>query len=373
MKLETLAVHAGYHVDSSTGAIIAPVNLSMTFERSTEGSYPGGFIYSRLNNPNREALEQCAAALEGGAAAAAFSSGSAAAMSLFQALSPTDHVIAPKDAFYGTGDVLRDVFARWGLESTFVDMTDPDSVRKAIQPKTKLVWVETPSNPLLKITDIAAVADMAHEAGALCVCDNTFATPVLQSPFQFGADLIVHACAKYLGGHCDAAGGLVIARDDNCFFHKVRKVQVTGGAVPAALDCWLVRRGIRTLPCRMRGHCDNAMRIARFLCQNEAIEAVYYPGLPGHPGHKIAARQMSQFGGMISFQIRGDRKRALEVVSKAQVFTRASSLGGTESLIEHRASLESGGMRTPENLIRLSVGLENGEDLVEDLAQALAV
>jgi cystathionine gamma-synthase len=373
MKLETLAVHAGYHVDSSTGAIVAPVNLSMTFERAADGSYPGGFIYSRANNPNREALEQCAAALEGGAAAAAFASGSAAAMGIFQALSPTDHVIAPKDAFYGTGDVLRDVFARWGLETTFVDMTDPANVRKAIQPKTKLVWVETPSNPLLKITDINAVADIAHEAGALCVCDNTWATPVLQSPFQFGADLIVHASAKYLGGHCDAAGGLVIARNDDCFFKKVRTVQVTGGAVAAALDCWLVRRGIRTLPCRMRGHSENALRIARFLCQHDAVEAVYYPGLAGHPGHKIAARQMSQFGGMVSFQVPGGRERAFEVVSKTRVFTRASSLGGTESLIEHRASLESGGTRTPENLIRLSVGLENGEDLVEDLAQALLI
>src|SRR5258708_3091574 len=196
MKLETLAVHAGYQVDSSTGAIIAPVNLSMTFERAADGSYPGGFIYSRLNNPNREALERCAAALEGGAAAAAFASGSAAAMSVFQALSPTDHVIAPKDAFYGTADLLRDLFARCGLETTFLDMTDATNVRKAIQPNTKLVWVETPSNPLLRITDIAAVATIAHEAGALCVCDNTWATPILQNPFQFGADLIVHASAK---------------------------------------------------------------------------------------------------------------------------------------------------------------------------------
>jgi cystathionine gamma-synthase len=371
MKLETLAVHAGYHVDSSTGAIIAPVNLSMTFERAADGSYPGGFVYSRLNNPNREALERCAAALEGGAAAAAFSSGSAAAMSVFQALSPTDHVIAPKDVFYGTADLLRDVFARWGLETTFLDMTGPANLRKAIQPNTKLVWVETPSNPLLKITDIAAVADIAHEAGALCVCDNTWATPVLQHPFQFGADLIVHASAKYLGGHCDAAGGLVIARNDDCFFSKVRKIQTTGGAVAATLDCWLVRRGIRTLPYRMRGHSENAMRVARFLCQHEAVKAVHYPGLAGHPGHKIAARQMSQFGGMISFQIRGGQEKAFEVVAKTRLFTRASSLGGTESLIEHRAYLESGGMRTPENLIRLSVGLENGDDLVEDLAQAL--
>jgi cystathionine gamma-synthase len=371
MKLETLAVHAGYHVDSSTGAVTAPVHLSMTFERSVDGSYPGGYFYSRVNNPNREALEQCAAALEGGAAAAAFASGSAAAMSVFQALAPTDHVIASKDVFYGTSDLLRDLFARWGLETTFVDTTDPANVRKALQPNTKLVWVETPSNPLLKITDIAEVAALAHEAGALCACDNTFATPVLQNPFRFGADVIVHASAKYLGGHCDAAGGLVISRKDDSFFAKVRKIQVTGGAVAAALDCWLVRRGIRTLPYRMRGHSENALKIARFLCQHDGVEAVHYPGLAGHPGHAIAARQMTQFGGMLSFQVNGGRESALQAVAKARIFTRASSLGGTESLIEHRASLESRAARTPENLIRLSVGLENGDDLVEDLAQAL--
>src|SRR5262249_44871490 len=261
------------------------------------------------------------------------------------------------DVFYGTADLLRDLFARWGLETTFVDMTYPANVKQALQPNTKLVWVETPSNPLLKITDIAEVASITHEAGALCVCDNTWATPVLQSPFRFGADLIVHASAKYLGGHCDAAGGLVIARNDDCFFAKVRKIQTMGGAVAAALDCWLVRRGIRTLPYRMRGHSENALKIARFLCQHEAIEKVHYPGLAGHPGHKLAARQMTQFGGMISFQVKGGLEKAFQVVSKAKVFTRASSLGGTESLIEHRASLESRAMRTPENLVRLSVGL----------------
>jgi cystathionine gamma-synthase len=371
MKLETLAVHAGYHVDPSTGAVAAPVHLSMTFERSVDGTYPGGYVYSRTNNPNREALEKCAAALEGGAAAAAFASGSAAAMGVFQTLSPTDHVIAPRDVYHGTSDLLRDVFARWGLETTFVDMTDPANVRKALQPNTKLVWVETPSNPLLKITDIAGVAAIAHEAGALCACDNTWATPALQNPFLFGADLIVHASAKYLGGHCDAGGGLVIARNDDSFFAKVRKIQTMGGAVAAALDCWLVRRGIRTLPYRMRGHSENALKIARFLCQHDAVEAVHYPGLPGHPGHKIAARQMSQFGGMISFQVKGGPENAFQTVARAQVFTRAASLGGTESLIENRASLESRATRTPENLVRLSVGLENADDLVEDLAQAL--
>jgi cystathionine gamma-synthase len=280
-------------------------------------------------------------------------------------------VIAPKDVFYGTTDLLSDVFARWGLETTFLDMTDLAKVRKAIQANTKLIWVETPSNPLLRITDIAAVSAIAHDAGALCVCDNTIATPVLQSPFRFGADLIVHASAKYLGGHCDAMAGLVIARHDDSFFAKIRRVQTIGGAVPAPLDCWLVRRGIRTLPCRMRTHSENALGIAKFLCRHEAVAAVHYPGLPVHPSHDIAARQMSHFSGMVSFEVKGGREQAFQVVGKAQVFTRASSVGGTESLIEHRASQETGGTRTPQSLIRLSVGLENVEDLVEDLAQAL--
>src|SRR5260370_4195774 len=227
MKLETLAVHAGYHVDSSTGAIVAPVNLSMTFERSVEASYPGRYTYGRVNNPNREALEKCAAILEGGAAAAAFASGSAAAMSVFQALAPTDHVIASKDVFYGTSDLLRDLFARWGLETTFVDTTDPANVRKALQPNTKLVWVETPSNPLLKITDIAEVAELAHEAGALFACDNTFATPVLQNPFRVRADVIVHASAEDPGGHCYASGGLVISPRDHSFFANVTQFPTT--------------------------------------------------------------------------------------------------------------------------------------------------
>jgi cystathionine gamma-synthase len=372
MKLETLAVHAGYQVDAATGAIIAPLNLSMTFERSVDGSYPSGYVYSRVNNPNREALEKCAAAIEGGSGAAAFSSGTAAAMAIFQALSPTDHVVAPHDVFYGISDLMRDLFARWGLETTFVDMTNHECLRKAIQANTKVVWIETPSNPMLRITDIAAVAAIAHEGGALCVCDNTFATPVLQSPFRLGADLILHASAKYLGGHCDAGGGLVIASHDDSFFGKVRRIQSTGGAVPAALDCWLVRRGIRTLPYRMRGHSENAMKIARFLEGHDAVEAVLYPGLTNHPGHEIAALQMSQFGGMLSFAVKGDAARAFEIIGRTKVFTRASSLGGTESLIEHRASLESRPTRTPGNLIRLSVGLENSDDLIEDLDQALA-
>jgi cystathionine gamma-synthase len=386
MKIETLAVHAGLEVDPATGAVTPPIHLSTTFEREADGSYPHGFIYARSGNPNRQSLEKCLCEMEGGAAAAAFSSGSAATAAVFQALSSGDHVIAPGDCYHGTAALLRDVFARWGLEATFVDMTDPAQVQRAIRPNTRLVWVETPSNPLLKVTDIARAAAIAHEAGALCACDNTWATPVLQRPLELGADLAVHATTKYLGGHSDVLGGAVVARAEDDFFARVRKVQTTCGAVPSPFDCWLTRRGIRTLPLRVRAHSENAMRVAAFLSEHPRVEAVHYPGLKGHPGHEVAARQMrlpsplgeglggegmSAFGGMVSFQVKGGREDAVKVAARVKLFTRATSLGGTESLIEHRASIEGPSTRTPDNLLRMSIGLENGDDLIEDLAQAL--
>lgn len=370
MKIETLAVHAG-QTDNGTGAVTPPIHLSTTFERAVDGSYPHGYIYSRVNNPNREALEKCLCALERGAAAAAFSSGSAATMSVLQALSPGDHVIAPADAYHGTTRLLREVFASWGLDASYVDMTDPAQVLNAVQPNTRLVWVETPSNPLLKITDIARIADIARQAGALCVCDNTWATPVLQRPFELGADLVVHATTKYLGGHSDTLGGAVIARADSEFFQKIRKIQAVGGAVPSPFECWLVLRGIRTLPYRMRAHSENAFKVASFLSGHPGVAAVNYPGLKEHLGHDIASRQMALFGGMVSFQVHGGRERALAAAARVRIFTRATSLGGAESLIEHRASIEGPGTRTPDDLLRLSIGLENADDLVEDLAQAL--
>lgn len=371
MRIETLAVHAGHAIDPSTGAVTPPIHLSTTFEREADGSYPRGYIYVRNNNPNRMALEECLCALEGGAAAAAFASGSAATMSVFQALSPGDHVIAPTDAYHGTSRLLREVFAPWGLETTFVDMTDPAQTEQAVQPRTRLVWVETPSNPLLKVTDIARIAEIAHAAGARCVCDNTWATPILQRPFELGADLIMHATTKYLGGHTDVMGGAVVARVEDEFFQRVRKLQAQTGAVPSPFDCWLVLRGIRTLPYRMRAHSENAMRVAGFLSRHSGVEAVHYPGLKEHPGHGIAARQMGAFGGMASFLVKGDRDTAMGVAARVRIFTRATSLGGTESLIEHRASIEGPGTRTPDNLLRLSIGLENADDLIEDLARAL--
>ena len=371
MKIETLAVHAGHSVDLATGAVTPPIHLSTTFAREADGTYPRGYLYSRTSNPNREALETCLSALESGAAAAAFSSGSAATMSVFQALAPGDHVIAPNDAYHGTARLLRETFVPWGLQTNFVDMTDPIQVQWAVRPNTKLIWVETPSNPLLKITDIARISEIAHEAGALCACDNTWATPILQRPFELGADLVMHATTKYLGGHSDVLGGALITRAEGEFFQRIRKIQVNGGAVPSPFECWLVLRGIATLPVRMRVHSENALKVATFLRGHPGVQAVHYPGLEEHPGYAIAARQMALPGGMLSFQMKGGRDRAFEVAAKVRIFTRATSLGGAESLIEHRASMEGSETRTPDNLLRLSIGLEHPDDLIDDLAQAL--
>jgi cystathionine gamma-synthase len=370
MKIETLAVHAGHTIDPATGAVSAPIHLSTTFERDIEGTYSRGFMYTRNNNPNREALERGVSLLEGGEAAAAFASGTAAAMALFQALAPGDHVLAHVDAYYGTSRLLREVFLRWGLEADFIDMSNLEEVKKALRPQTKLAWVETPSNPLLKIVDLAAVAEIVHGTGVFCVCDNTWA-PVLQRPFELGADLILHSTTKYFGGHCDVAGGIVVAKKESEFFQRVRTIQYSGGAVPSPFDCWLILRGMRTLPWRLRAHSENGIKVAEFLAQHPKVESVHYPGLRSHPGYELARRQMSMFGGMLSFQVNGGGEAALSVAAKTKIFTRATSLGGVESLIEHRASIEGPGTTSPENLLRLSIGLENADDLIGDLDQAL--
>ena len=370
MRIETLAVHAGHSIDAATGAVSAPIHLSTTFERDVEGSYSRGFMYTRNNNPNRQALEQGVAALEGGAAAVAFGSGTGATMAIFQALSPGDHILAHVDAYYGTARLLHDIFLRWGLQADFVDMSDLAAVKKALRPKTKLAWAETPSNPLLKIVNLGAVAEIVHDAGAVFVCDNTWA-PVLQRPFDLGADLTLHSTTKYFGGHCDVAGGMVVSKTDAEFFQRIRGIQYIGGAVPSPFDCWLILRGMRTLPWRMRAHSENAMKIAQFLAQHRQVERVHYPGLTSHPGHEIAKKQMSQFGGMLSVQVKGGENAAIALTAKTKIFIRATSLGGVESLIEHRASIEGPGTKSPENLLRLSIGLENADDLIEDLDQAL--
>ena len=371
MKIETIAAQAGHGVDPATGAVAPPIHMSTTFQRDPDGSYPRGYVYARTDNPNRRALEQCMVRLEGGAAAAAFSSGAAAAAAVFQSLSPADHVLAPSDCYHGTSRLLREVFQPWGLEVTFADLTDIDELKQAIRPNTKLLWVETPSNPLLKITDIAGVSSIAHEIGALCVCDNTWATPVLQRPLESDADIVVHSTTKYLGGHSDVMGGVVVARTEDDFFGRVRNVQANYGAVPSPFDCWLVVRGIRTLHLRMRAHSENALELAQFLNQHPRVQAVHYPGLAAEAGLDLAQRQMSAYGGMLSFEVKGAREQAMAVVAKVGLFTRATSLGGTESLIEHRASVEGPESATPDNLLRVSVGLENVGDLIEDLAQAL--
>ncbi len=371
MKIETLAVHAGHSVDPSTSAVTPPIVLSTTFERQTDGTFPHGYIYTRSNNPNREAVEHCLSTLEGGAVCCAFSSGSAATTAVFQALRPGDHVIVPDDVYHGMIAILRDLFGPWGLEMTSVDMTDIAQVRRAVRANTRLIWVESPSNPLLKVTDIAAVSEIAHDAGAQCAVDNTWATPILQRPLELGADLVVHSTTKYLNGHSDVLGGAVIARADTETSRRIAQIQRSGGAVPSPFDCWLLLRGIRTLPWRMRGHCANTLEVAVFLSLHPRVEVVHYPGLQQHPGHEVAARQMAGYGGMLSFGVRGDREEAMQVVARVQLFTRATSLGGTESLIEHRASVEGPASRTPQNLLRCSIGLENAEDLVADLEQAL--
>ncbi|MEO8334509.1 MAG: aminotransferase class V-fold PLP-dependent enzyme [bacterium] len=371
MRIETLAVHAGHAPDPSTGAVTTPIHLSTTFEREPDGGYRGGHMYSRTSNPNRSALEEALTVLEHGTAALAYSSGSAASMAVFQALAPGDHVIAPDDVYYGTLRQLREIFAGWGLEMDVANMTDLDDVARLLRPTTRIVWVETPSNPLVRIVDIERLAALAHTVGARCVVDNTWATPVLQLPLDLGADIAMHSTTKYLGGHSDLLGGALIARNNDDFVERLSLMQKIGGAIPSPFDCWLLLRGIRTLPLRMRAHCENAMLVARYLESHSAIEAVHYPGLESHSGHDIARRQMSDFGGMMSIQLRGGEHAALELTRKLTLFTRATSLGGTESLIEHRASVEGPTTMAPVNLLRISIGLEHPDDLIDDLQQAL--
>ena len=371
MKFETLAVHAGLHVDAATGAVTPPIHLSTTFERDADGTFPHGFSYGRDANPNRRALEECLSLLEGGAAAVAFSSGSAATYALFQSLAPGQHVIAPYDAYYGTNKVLREHLGAWGLEHTLVDTTDVDAVRSAITSETALIWIESPSNPLIRITDIRAVCDAAHETGARVACDNTWCTPVVQRPFDLGADFVMHSTTKYLGGHSDVIGGVVIAREGGAGIDRIRAIQKDAGAIPSPFDCWLIMRGVRTLPYRMRAHAANAQAVANFLAQHPAVDVVHYPGLASDPGHAVASRQMTSFGGMLSFEVRGAREEALRVTGGVKIFTRATSLGGPESLIEHRASVEGPNTRAPESLLRCSIGLEHADDLIADLESAL--
>jgi cystathionine gamma-synthase len=371
MKIETRAVHAGRAPERGTRDVTPAIHLSTTFQKADDGSLPGGYLYSRPNNPNRESLEEALASLEGGAAALCFSSGSAATLGLLHALLPGDHVIAPDDAYYGTAILLNTHLRDWGLKSTLVDMRDPGAIERALTPKTKLIWAETPSNPMLHVTDIHAVAAIAKKAGALLAFDNTWATPLLQRPLEMGADVVMHSVTKYLSGHSDVLGGTLVFRETNALFEKVRAIQHEGGSVPSPFECWLTLRGLQTFPYRVRAHSESAQRVAEFLSRQPKIEAVHYPGLPSHPGHKIAASQMSSFGGMMSIQVKGGQAEAFKLCAAVKLFTHATSLGGAHSLIEHRASVEGPTTKSPVNLLRLSIGLEHPDDLIEDLEQAL--
>jgi cystathionine gamma-synthase len=371
--LQTQSIHAGRTVDPSTGAVTPPLHTSTTFERDIDGEFSRKFAYIRAATPNRDSLEACITALEGGDETISFSSGMAASLAVFQSLAPKDHVLLHRDVYYGVRELMEGFFAKWGLAHTFLDMRDIDEVRRACRPETKMFWVETPTNPLIEVVDIRSVAEAARAAGALLVCENTFATPVLQRPFELGADMVVHSLTKYLGGHSDAMGGSVTIKNKPDLVAQIRDFQHTGGAILSPFDCWLILRGVQTLVPRVKLHCENARRVAEFLSTHKNVVKVRYPGLPDDPGHQIAKSQMKDFGGMLSFEVRGERAQAFAVANALRVILRATSLGGTHSLIEHRASIEGKTTRAPESLLRLSVGLEDSSDLIQDLDQALAV
>lgn len=370
MRIETLAARAG-HAPDATGAVAPPIHMSTTFEREADGSYRGGYIYSRYSNPNRNALEASVAALEGGAAGFCFSSGSAATMSMIQALGPGSHIVAPDDAYFGTTKLMREIFGPWGVEVTLVDTTDLGAVKAAIRANTRAVWIETPSNPLLRVSDIAAIAKIARAGNAVTVVDNTWGTPVLQRPLELGADVVMHSTTKYFGGHSDVLGGALVCRTDNELSQKLRAVQMAGGAVPSPFECWLLVRGVRTLPVRVKAQCANAAELAAYLAKHPTVKAVHYPGLSSHPQHDLAKRQMSGFGAMMSVQAGSTADESRAIASRLELFTQATSLGGTESLVEHRASVEGSGTLAPANLLRISVGLENPADLIADWEAAL--
>ena len=374
---ETRAIHAGYEPDEATGAVIPPIYATSTYKQDGVGGLRGGYEYSRSGNPTRTALEGNLAALEEGERGFAFASGLAAEDTLLRALtSPGDHLVIPDDAYGGTFRLIDKVARPWGLEHSPAPVSDLDAVRAAIRPgQTRLVWIETPTNPLLNIGDIEALASLAHDAGALLVVDNTFASPYLQQPLTLGADVVVHSTTKYCGGHSDVVGGALVVRDleiaERVGFH-----QNAMGAVPGPFDCFLTHRGLKTLAVRMDRHCDNAEKVVDFLVAHPQVAEVIYPGLEAHPGHAVASKQMKRYGGIVSFRVHGGEEHALDVCAKAEVFTLGESLGGVESLIEHpgrmtHASVAGTDLEVPADLIRLSVGIETADDLIADLERSL--
>jgi cystathionine gamma-synthase len=374
---ETRAIHAGQPPDPRTGAVIAPIYATSTFKQDGVGGLRDGYEYSRSANPTRTALEECLAALEQGTRGFAFASGLAAEDTLLRTVCrPGDHLVIPDDAYGGTYRLVDKVLEPWGLDHSVASVADTDAVRRAVQPgQTRVVWVESPTNPLLGVADIAAIAEVAHAAGALLVVDNTFATPYLQQPLALGADVVVHSTTKYCGGHSDVVGGALVVRDaalaEELAFH-----QNAIGGVAGPFDCWLVLRGLKTLAVRMDRHCDNAERVVEFLLRRPEVAEVIYPGTEGHPGNALAAKQMKRFGGMVSFRHRDGERAAVEVCNATEVFTLGESLGGVESLIEHpgrmtHTSVSGSPLEVPGDLVRLSVGIETVEDLLADMARAL--
>jgi len=375
MRFETRAIHAGQDPEPTYGAVNVPIYQTSTYAQAAVGEHKG-YDYARTANPTRTALQEAIASLEEGRGALAFASGMAAEATFFHLLSPGDHVVVGDDVYGGTYRLLARVLTdSAGIQFDAVDLTDLDAVRKSVREETKVIWTESPTNPLLKIVDIAAVAEIAHASGAWCVVDNTFGTPYLQQPLALGADAVVHSSTKYLGGHSDVVGGVIVANDPG-LLDRLAFLQNAVGAVPGPLDCFLVLRGLKTLAVRMQAHCRGAAQVAEFLRRNAAVERVHYPGLADHPGHMLAARQMRDFGGMVSFEAASE-ERAFEVCRRTKVFFLAESLGGVESLIEHpgrmtHASVAGSPLEVPSTLVRLSVGIEHPDDLIEDLEQALA-
>jgi cystathionine gamma-synthase len=374
---ETLAIHAGQPADAQTGAVVTPIYQVSTYKQDGVGGLRGGYEYSRSANPTRTALEANLAALEGGSRGLAFASGLAAEDCLLRTvLAPGDHVVIPNDAYGGTFRLFAKVVERWGVTWSVADTSDVQAVRDAVRPETKLIWVETPSNPLLGVSDIAALAGVARQAGVRLVVDNTFASPYLQQPLALGADIVVHSTTKYMGGHSDVVGGALVTSDAG-LGEELAYHQNAMGAVAGPFDAWLVMRGIKTLAVRMDRHSANATRVAHLLSAHPKVTQVYYPGLPEHPGHEVAAKQMKAFGGMVSFRVDGGEEAAVAVCDRAKLFTLGESLGGVESLIEHpgrmtHASVAGSALEVPADLVRLSVGIEAVDDLLADLSQALA-
>lgn len=369
---DTLTAHGGVAPEPVANGLTPPIHLSSTYARDPDGTYSKGYEYGRADNPTRHLLEQTLVQLEGGAAALAFSSGQAAVHALLAALRPGDLVVMPSDVYHGIRTMARELFEPWGLKVETADLWDEEATAKALAQGPRIVWAETPSNPLLRITDLARLSAQVHATGALLAVDNTWASPALQRPIELGADFVMHSTTKYLSGHGDVLGGALVTSTPGDFWDRIKGIVKMAGAMQAPFDAWLVLRGIRSLSARMRMHCENAQLVAEFLSARQGVKAVHYPGLESHPGYEVAMRQMIDTGGMLSIQVDGGREGAMRIASRVRLFTRATSLGSTESLIEHRRSVEGPHSTTPDDLLRLSIGLEDPADLIEDLDHALS-